>query len=85
MKLTFEIDCTPQEARNLMGLPDGAMFQQMMMPAVLQAMQSASSAPPMEAFFKTWMTSPLQSAETWQKMLTASFADGIHGASDVKP
>lgn len=43
MKVNIEIDCTPEEARSFMGLPDVSRANSVYMDSVVQAMQGASN------------------------------------------
>lgn len=42
MKVNFEIDCTPEEARRFLGLPDVSKANEVYVDAVAKAMQGAS-------------------------------------------
>lgn len=70
MKVTIEMDMTPQEARAFMGLPDVAPMQTKMLDEMQQRMRSAFDAGDPEAMMKAWM--PLGGADAFgkfQKML----------------
>jgi hypothetical protein len=43
MKITIEIDCTPEEARNFMGLPDVSAANNVYVDNLTKAMQGVSS------------------------------------------
>ncbi|MDY7096870.1 MAG: DUF6489 family protein [Pseudomonadota bacterium] len=43
MKINIEIDCTPDEARSFMGLPDVSQANSIYMDTVAKAMKGASS------------------------------------------
>jgi len=43
MKINIEIDCTPEEARNFMGLPDVSQANSIYIDTVSKAMQGASN------------------------------------------
>jgi hypothetical protein len=43
MKITIEIDCTPEEARSFMGLPDVSTANTVYVENLTKAMQGASS------------------------------------------
>ncbi|MGE3334737.1 MAG: DUF6489 family protein [Rhodospirillaceae bacterium] len=59
MKVTINIDCTPEEARSFMGLPDVAPFQNAMLDEMKSRMSSATAAMDPERMLKTLF--PLQS------------------------
>lgn len=43
MKVTMEVDCTPEEARRFLGLPDVSKANEAYVDAVLKAMQGVGS------------------------------------------
>ena len=55
MKVTVEVDCTPEEARRFLGLPDVVPMQQAIMEKLQQRMQSTVDATTPEALLKAWM------------------------------
>lgn len=55
MKVTIEMDMTPQEARAFMGLPDVAPLQKKMLDEMQQRMRAAFDAGDPEAMMKAWM------------------------------
>lgn len=59
MKITINVDCTPEEARSFMGLPDVAPFQNAMLDQMKERIQKAAAAMEPEAMLKTLF--PLQS------------------------
>jgi hypothetical protein len=59
MKITINVDCTPEEARTFMGLPDVAPLQEAMLEQMKAQMQKAAAAMDPEAMLKTLF--PLQS------------------------
>jgi len=58
MKVTMNIDCTPEEARAFFGLPDVQPIQRVMMEEMQAKMQKAATAMDPETFFKSLF--PLQ-------------------------
>lgn len=55
MKITIEIDCTPQEARQLAGLPDVEPLQQEIMKQVGERVTKAMSLSDPETLLKAWV------------------------------
>jgi hypothetical protein len=43
MKITIEVDCTPEEARNFMGLPDVSQANNIYVENIAKAMKGVSS------------------------------------------
>ena len=50
MKITIEIDCTPEEARNFMGLPDVSAANNVYVDNLTKAMQGVSNPDQLEQF-----------------------------------
>jgi hypothetical protein len=81
MKITVNIDCTPEEARTFMGLPDVKPMQEMMMEEVKERMRANLSAMDPETLFKTWLPTGIQNVEQFQKMFWSQFAKNPMGGS----
>lgn len=76
MKITFDIDCTPEEARAFFGLPDVQPMQKAMMQEVEDRMKSSLDAMGPDALFKTWLPAGMESFEQMQKMFFAQMGQG---------
>ena len=68
MKVTVNVDCTPEEARSFMGLPDVQPMQQAVMQELESQMIRNVQAMSPEAMVQTWMPAGLNGAESLQKM-----------------
>jgi hypothetical protein len=55
MKVTIEVDCTPEEARRFIGLPDVVPMQQVIIEKLQQRLVGAIDATTPEALLKAWM------------------------------
>jgi hypothetical protein len=53
MKITVDVDCTPEEARKFLGLPDVAPLQESMMAQMKAQMEKTAAALDPEAIMKT--------------------------------
>jgi len=73
MKFTVNVDCTPEEARSFLGLPDVKPMQEMMMEEVQERMRANLSAMDPETLFKTWMPAGISNMEQMQKMFWSQF------------
>ncbi|GAC1590741.1 MAG: hypothetical protein NVS3B28_17970 [Candidatus Velthaea sp.] len=56
MKMNVEIDCTPQEARTLMGLPDLEPMQAVVLALVEKRLVEAASSVSAEGMLKMWFS-----------------------------
>lgn len=79
MKVTFNIDCTPEEARTFLGLPDIAPLQERMMDELQERMSENIRNLDPETFMKTWLPATIQSWGDIQKMFWAQM--GSAGAN----
>lgn len=68
MKIEFEIECSPEEARSFLGLPDVKPMQEHLMQQVEERMAANLSAMDPESLFKTWLPGGVQGFEQMQKM-----------------
>jgi hypothetical protein len=62
MKFNVEIDCTPEEARRFLGLPDVAPMQEAVLKRIERQMLDAATALSPEALLRMWL--PLAPAAT---------------------
>ncbi len=68
MKFNFDIECTPEEARRFIGLPDIAPMQERMMNELENKMQENLRNLTPEEMVKTWMPATIQGFGEMQKM-----------------
>ncbi|WP_338324212.1 DUF6489 family protein [Dankookia rubra] len=73
MKVNVEIDCTPEEARRFLGLPDLRPMQDAVMAKVQQQMLDAVNVLSPESLLKTWMPLAPQSPEQMRDAMAAMF------------
>ena len=68
MKISIDVDCTPDEARAFLGLPDVAPVQQAFVDELRERMHDAFAGIDPEAMIKAWMPKGAPDWEQWQKM-----------------
>ena len=66
-QISINVDCTPDEARRFLGLPDVAPMQEAMMSEVQKRMMENLGAMDPEALLKTWLPLGLEGLEKMQK------------------
>jgi hypothetical protein len=71
MKVTINIDCTPQEARAYMGLPDFTPVNEAMVEEMKAQMTANMAKLQPEEMFRSWMSLGGQAQEQFMKMMTA--------------
>lgn len=79
MKVTVELDCTPEEARRMMGLPDVAKLNETYVKELSKFLQGASSVEQLQNFTK--IIAPM--GEAGIKMFS-SFLGGAMGGGGSK-
>ncbi len=80
MKITIEVDCSPEEARAFLGLPDVAPMQAAVMEELSQRLRAGLEAMDPETLMKTWMPLGLQGLEQAQKMFWSQMSEAPGGA-----
>lgn len=74
MKITINVDCTPEEARAFMGLPDVAPIQEAMMDQMKAQMEKATSAMDPETVLKTLFPHQSEGLAGMQKAFWSQFS-----------
>lgn len=81
MKITIDIDCTPEEARRFLGLPDVVPMQDALMAQIQERMEANMKAMDPETLFNTWLPASLQGLEGLQKMFWDQMMSAAPGAA----
>jgi hypothetical protein len=68
VKISIDIDCTPEEARQFLGLPDVKPLQESLMKEIERRMLSNLETMDPENLMKTWLPASLEGFEQIQKM-----------------
>ena len=68
MKITIDIDCTPQEARQFLGLPDVEALQQALVDQLRTRMSENLAAVDPDQLLKTWLPAGVAGMDQLQKM-----------------
>jgi hypothetical protein len=72
MKLKVEVDCTPQEARAFLGLPDVKALNEHLVKEMKNRMDANLAMVAPEELMKSWMTFGGQASEQFMKLMTAA-------------
>jgi hypothetical protein len=78
MKMTVEVDCTPEEARRFLGLPDVSALNEML----VREMQSGMHALAPEELVRNWMAFGAGAQEQFAKLMQAGLQAA---AASAKP
>ncbi len=76
MKIKVDIDCTPEEARQFLGLPDVKPMQDAIMKDIEDRMRANLQAMDPETMFKTWLPAGIQGWEQMQRMFWSQMTGG---------
>jgi hypothetical protein len=68
MKISFDVDCTPEELREFFGLPDVKPMQEALLKEVEAKMRANIAALDPEAMLKTWLPAGMESFQRLQEM-----------------
>ncbi len=88
MKLNIEIDCTPDEARRFLGLPNVADMQDAVMAQIQKQVQDSIAAASPDALMRAWFPLSPLTAEQMQRAMAgvmgAAFGGGSRQGDDEK-
>ncbi len=80
MKLSLEVDCTPQEARAFLGLPDVTALNEHLVSEMKSRMDANIAMAQPEELMKSWMTFGGQATDQFMKLMTAATQAGLKGS-----
>lgn len=76
MKITIDVDCTPAEARQMMGLPDVSKIQEEWLKKMeAKIMEETENMSP-EAIMKSWMSGASANIDMFTGLM-GSFMQGV--------
>jgi hypothetical protein len=71
MLLRIEVECTPTEARQFMGLPDVTVLNEHIVEELKKRMDANMAMMAPDALMKSWMQMGLQTQEAFMGLMTA--------------
>lgn len=74
MKFNVEVDCTPEEARRFLGLPDLTPVHEAYVSQLVDTVKNGVSNEAVEAMFRSWGPMSEAGFRMWQQLL-----DGMSG------
>ena len=72
MKVTVDIDCTPAEARAILGLPDVTPLNEAMVAEMQERMKANVAAMQPDELMKTWTSFGLQAQDQFRRLMEAA-------------
>jgi hypothetical protein len=71
MKISLDLDCTPDELRGFFGLPDVKPMQEQLLKEVEERMRAGLTALDPETMLKTWLPAGLKGFEQLQEIFVS--------------
>jgi hypothetical protein len=84
MKLNISVDCTPEEARAFLGLPNIDPINEMMVEAVKQRLEQNMEMISPEFYLKQWTSMGGQASDQFMQMMTAGAKAATSGMAPKK-
>lgn len=81
MKMTVEVDCTPDEARRFMGLPDVEQANALYVDAMTTAMQGVTGGEQLERYARQMAPMGQLGLKLFQNFIDIATQQGLRGAS----
>ncbi len=81
MKITIDVDCSADEAREFLGLPDVKPMQDAMMQEIQDRMMTSLQSMQPEMLMKTWLPAQTQGLEQLQSFWSQFMKDGKNPGS----
>ncbi|MFC3071283.1 DUF6489 family protein [Phenylobacterium soli] len=80
MKMTVEVDCTPEEARRFLGLPDVSALNEALVKEMQARMSANMTALSPDELMKSWMSFGAGAQEQFRKLMEV----GLSAAAGAK-
>ena len=81
MKITIDVDCTPQELRTFFGLPHIEPMQDALVARMQERLSQSLDAMEPESLVKVWLPGGLQGLGQLQEQFWGQFMKGLGGAA----
>jgi len=85
MKFTVNVECSPEEARRFMGLPDVTPVNEALVEEMTKRMQKNLSLMSGESMMNSWMSVGTQAQDAFVKLMTSGVTAASAAASREKP
>ena len=79
MKITMDIECTPEEARRLMGLPDMAPIHDIYLDKLKDTMSEGLTPETVDRMIRTWTPMGEVGMNAWRQMIEQLTGTAIKG------
>lgn len=72
MKVTFNVECTPEEARRFVGLPDVTPLNEMLVREMTTRAEENMKLMSPDTMMKSWMSFGGQAQDAFMKLMTSA-------------
>ena len=79
MKINLDVECTPEEARRFLGLPEVQPLQEALLKEVQERLSANIKAMDAKTMIETWLPATLKGFEQLQQMFMAQMTGGAGG------
>jgi len=79
MKMTIEVDCSPEEARRFLGLPDVSALNEQLAKEMQARMSANLPALATDELMKSWMAFGAGAQEQFRKLMEAGLSASAKG------
>lgn len=89
MKVTIDIDCTPQEARTFLGLPNVEPMQEQLISQLQEQLAKYLASTDAETMLKTWLPESIKGIgqiqeQFWRQFMASGMGTGGTTSDDTK-
>jgi hypothetical protein len=74
MKVTMNVECTPEEARTFFGLPDVQPMQEHLLREMQERLSANLKAMNPDTMIRTWLPTAVRGFEQWQDMFASQMS-----------
>ena len=85
MKFTVNVECSPEEARRFMGLPDVTPINDQLVAEMGKRMEANLALMSPDTMMQSWMSVGTQAQDAFVKLMTSGVTAATSGASREKP
>lgn len=85
MKFTVNVECSPEEARRFMGLPDVTPIDEKLVEEMGKRMEANLKMMSGENLMSSWMSVGTQAQDAFVKLMTSGVSAATSAASREKP
>lgn len=81
MKVTIDIDCTPEEARTFFGLPNVTPINEALVGQIQDRIENGFDAKDVDQFMQNWIQGATTGMGEWQKTMMSLMQSAATGSS----